>query len=136
MEPIPAPSPGTYVHPLAWSPDGRRLYGAIFRAQTQSSIGLAVYDVASKKVSPIGGIVTAGRAFRGAALGGRLVYTDDDGVHVVDPETGTDRLVAARSSIGGSIACRGTTCYVVAADDNADIWLRTREKSGAASGSD
>jgi serine/threonine protein kinase len=136
MEMIPAPSPGTYVHPLAWSSDGRRLFGAIFRAQTQSSIGLAVYDVASKKVSPIAGISTAGRAFRGAALGGRLVYTDDDGVHVVDPETGTDRLVAARSSIGGSIACRGTTCYVVYADDNADIWLRTAAASGAGAGSE
>jgi serine/threonine protein kinase len=124
-EQIPAPSPGTYVHPLAWSPDGRRLFGAIFRAQTNSSVGLAVYDSSSKKISPIPGASTAGWAFRGAALGARLLYTDNDGVHVVDPGSGSDRLVISEAGTLGSVACHGATCYLVQANDNADVWLRT-----------
>ncbi len=129
MEEIPGPTPDTKFFPLAWSPDGRRLFGAILRAQDRTSIGLAVYDPVSKTVSqPFREISTGGRATRGSAVGERFVYRDSDGVHVADPATGTDRLVLTHTSAGnyGSIACRGaTTCYAVRSSDNADIWMRT-----------
>jgi Tol biopolymer transport system component len=131
MEKIPAPSPGTFFHPLAWSSDGRHLFGAIFRAQSNTSVGLAIYDALSKKVSPIPGASTAGWVYRGSALGDRLVYADDDGIHVVDPGTGSDRLLFPTAGSDSSIACRGTKCYVARANDNADIWLRTAGTSAA-----
>jgi hypothetical protein len=132
MEQIPAPSPGTYLHPLAWSPDGRSLFGAIFDAKTNASVGLAVYDALSKKVSPIPGVSTTGWAFRGSALGAKLAYTDNDGVHIVDPGSGSDRLLISGTGRLGSIACHGTACYIVQANDNADIWLRTAGTGAAA----
>jgi eukaryotic-like serine/threonine-protein kinase len=129
MEAIPRPTPETRFFPLVWSSDGRRLFGAIVRAQDRSSVGLAVYDPATKAVSqPFREIPTGGRATRGSALGERFVYRDSDGVHVADPATGTDRLVLPHTPGGnyGSIACRGaTTCYAVRSSDNADIWMRT-----------
>ncbi len=128
LESIPRPSPDTSVLPLAWSPDGRRLFAAIVRLQGRTTIGLAVYDAVAKTLSqPFRGTRTAGRA-RGSALGERLVYRDSDGVHVADPAAGTDQLVLPHTSAGdyGSLACRGTTtCYVVRSSDNADIWQRT-----------
>jgi tricorn protease-like protein len=129
MEAVPPPSPDTSAFPLSWSPDGRRLFASIVRAQDRSTIGLLVYDPLAKTVSqPFRGIPTGGRATRGSALGERLVYRDADGIHVADPAAGTDRLVLPHTSAGnyGSIACRGaTTCYAVRSSDNADIWQRT-----------
>jgi hypothetical protein len=52
---------------------------------------------------------------------------------VADPGSGSDRLVIPGAGRLGSIACRGTTCYVVNAKDNADIWLRTAGTTGSAS---
>ncbi|MFY9552580.1 MAG: hypothetical protein WAU32_15650, partial [Thermoanaerobaculia bacterium] len=134
MEPLASPLPDTSVYPLAWTPDGRRLFASIVRAQDRSTIGLLVYDSVAKTVSqPFRGIQTGGRATRGSALGERLVYRDADGVHVADPAAGTDRLILSHTSAGnyGSIACRGaTTCYAVRSSDNADIWQRTMPEAG------
>ena len=129
MEVIPAPAPDVFFLPLAWTPDGHRLFGAIFRQQDRSSIGLADYDPIAKKVSqPFPGVATGGASRRGSTLGHLYVYRDTDGIHVADPSTGTDRLVLPHTSAGnyGNVACRGTTtCYAVRASDNADIWMRT-----------
>ncbi len=94
MEAIPAPAPEAFLFPLAWSPDGRRLFGAIVRLQDRTSIGLADYDPVTKKLSqPIPGVPTGGAARRGSTLGNRYVYRDTDGIHMADPATAVDRLV-------------------------------------------
>jgi Tol biopolymer transport system component len=128
MEEIPGPPGGETFFPLAWSSDGRQLYGSILSSKDKSSIGLFAYEVAAKKLSgAFSGVRTRGQATRGSALGTRLVYRDADGIHIADPGPGTDRLVLPHPGAGTytNVACRAATCYALRVSDNADIWQRT-----------
>jgi Tol biopolymer transport system component len=125
---VPEPGPKSFVYPLSWSADGKRLLGAIARLPDRETQGLIFYTPETNTLSePIRGITTRGTARRGGFLGNRAVYVDVDGVHVADPATATDRLVVPYTDVGrySYVTCRGTTnCYGVRASDNADIWQR------------
>ena len=128
-QPIPEPAANTFAYPLAWSADGKRLLAALSRLPDRETLGLVFYSPEFNTVSdPIRGIPTAGTARRGGFLADRIVFSDSDGIHVVDPAAGTDRLVVPHTDVGryNSVTCRGgTTCYAVRMSDNADIWQRT-----------
>jgi tricorn protease len=127
-QPIPNPDDKTFMYPLAWSGDGKRLLCAVMRLPDRISIGLTFYSPDSNTLSdPIPGLKTGGTARRGSFLGNRIAFLDADGVHVADPATGTNRLVLPSADVGrySYITCRdATTCYGDRASDNADIWLR------------
>jgi len=128
LQDIPVPADGSMFFPIAWSPDGRLLYGSSVVLNDRSSTGLLAYDVEAKKLSePVPGLRTRGRANRGSALGARVVYTDTDGIHVADPAARSDRLLLPHPSTGAyaNVACRAQTCYAIRVSHNADIWLRT-----------
>lgn len=129
MDPIPTPDPKSFAYPLSWTADGQRVLVAISRLPDRETLGLVFYTPGDKALSePIRGVKTSGNARRGGFLGSRPVFIDADGIHVVDPASGTDRLVVAYTDVGrySYVTCRGTTtCYGVRSSDNADIWLRT-----------
>ncbi|HEY1435839.1 MAG TPA: protein kinase [Thermoanaerobaculia bacterium] len=126
---IPAPDPKSFAYPLCWSADGERLLVALSRLPDRQTRGLLFYSPDTDTLSePIRGVPTRGNARRGGFLGNRAVFVDSDGIHIVDPAAGTDRLVVAYTDVGrySYVTCRGTTtCYGVRASDNADVWLRT-----------
>ena len=129
MQAIPAPDPKVFGYPIAWSADGKRLLVSLSHQPDRESLGLAFYTPETNVLSePIHGVTTRGNARRGGFLGDRPVFIDVDGIHIVDPAAGTDRLVVAYTDVGrySYVTCRGTTtCYGVKASDNADIWQRT-----------
>jgi len=128
IEEIPGPAEGVMFFPIAWSGDGRLLFGSSMRLKDHESIGLLVYDPETKKLSePIPGSKTLGRAQRGTSLGRRFLYRDTDGIHVVDPVAHTDRVAVVHPPGGTyiNLACRNTTCFLVRASSSADIWMRT-----------
>ncbi len=130
IESIPPPAPGTYFHPLAWSPDGKTLAGAIIRIQDLTGQALAVYSPGpGAVVQTVPRTETVSRIRRGAFLGTHYLLYVDRGLHVTDLSSGEDHLVLERPSNGNfqSVACArtGGTCYVVRTSDNADIWQRT-----------
>ncbi len=126
---LPEPEPGSFFTPLAWSADGQRLLGAFSRLPDRLTFGLAFYSPETNTLSaPIRGVTTAGNARRGSFLGNRVIHLDIDAIHVVDPATGTDRVVVPYTDAGryNYVMCRtATTCYAVRFSDNADIWQRT-----------
>jgi len=119
---------------VGWSPDGRRLLCSLLRLPDRISIGLAFYSPESNTLSePIRGVATHGLARLGGFLGDRLILLDNDGVHVIDPAAGADRLVVPTTDTGrySYITCRDATmCYAARASDNADIWLRSEAEVG------
>jgi Tol biopolymer transport system component len=128
IEEIRGPADGVMFFPIAWSPDGKRLFGSKLTVKDRATTGLLVYDVDAKKLSePAPGVKTVGRAQRGSSLGSRFVYRDADGIHLVDPAAQTDRLVLPHPSSGfyNNIVCRNTTCFVIRVSNSADIWMRT-----------
>ena len=129
MQKIPEPGASTFFLPLAWSVDGQHLLGAVSRLPDRQTNGLLFYSPETNTLSePFRGIKTAGNARRGSFLGNRAVHLDNDGIHVADLAAGTERLVLPNTDVGryNYVVCRGaTTCYVVRASDNADIWLRS-----------
>jgi eukaryotic-like serine/threonine-protein kinase len=132
IEKISLPADGTMFMPLAWSSDGRYLFGPSVVLKGHSTTSLLVYDVETKKLSePVPGLKTLGRANRGSVLGSRYIYRDTDGIHVADPASKTDRLVLPHPPSGGynTIACRGTVCYAVRGSTSADIWMRTEAEA-------
>jgi hypothetical protein len=134
MEELHGPADGVLFFPLAWSPDGRTLFGSGVILKDHVSKGLLVYDVETKKLSePAPGLKTLGRASRGSSLGTRFVYRDADGIHVFDPAAKTDKLVLPHppSGLYNSIACRNTSCYLVRGSNSADIWMRTEAEAKA-----
>ena len=118
----------TFFLPLAWSGDGQHLLGAISRLPDRQTIGLGFYSPETNTLSePFRGITTAGNARRGSFLGNRAIHLDIDGIHVADLAAGTERVVVPNTDVGryNYVMCRSaTTCYVVRASDNADIWQR------------
>ncbi|HYX20653.1 MAG TPA: hypothetical protein VFA98_07390, partial [Thermoanaerobaculia bacterium] len=128
IEEIPNPAEGAMFFPIAWSGDSRLLFGSIVTLKDHATTGLLVYDVETKKLSePVPGVKTLGRAQRGASLGGRFLYRDTDGIHVIDPAAKTDRVALPHPPGGlyGNVACRNATCYLVRVSSSADIWMRT-----------
>jgi Tol biopolymer transport system component len=132
MEELRGPADGVLFFPLAWSADGRTLFGSGVILKDHVSKSLLVYDVETKKLSePAPGLKTLGRASRGSSLGTRFVYRDADGIHVFDPAAKTDKLVLPHppSGLYNSIACRNTSCYLVRGSNSADIWMRTEAEA-------
>jgi len=128
IEEIRGPADGTMFFPIAWTPDGKRLFGSGVTLQDHASVGLLVYDVDTKKLSePVPGVKTLGKVQRGTTSGNRFVYRDADGIHLVDPFAKTDRLVLPHPPNGVyvNIACRDATCYLVRGSTSSDIWMRT-----------
>ena len=100
-----------------------------------STGGLLAYDVTAKTLTePVPGLKTLGRAQRGSTLGSRFIYRDADGIHEADLAGKTDRLVVPHPPSGryNNVACRGTSCFVVRANNSADIWMRTRSRDESA----
>ena len=126
-EPIPRPTPETYFFPLAWAPDSKRVFGSVVTLAGRTTSGLILYDADARKFeSAFPGFGTEGWARRGAAIGTRFLYRDNDGLHVADPATGTvSSPFSQGSSSAGSVACRGLVCYAARVTENADIWMRT-----------
>jgi len=114
--------------PLAWSPDGRRLFGTSVTIKDHATTGVFAYDVESRKLSElVPGLRTLGRAQRGSSLGSRFVYRDTDGIHLIDPAARSERLLLPQPPSSGyvGVACRATTCITVRVSTSADIWMRT-----------
>jgi serine/threonine protein kinase/Tol biopolymer transport system component len=133
MEVIPRPTPETYFFPLAWSSDSKRVFGSVVTLAGRTTSGLILYDPDSRKFEPVfPGLGTEGWARRGAALGARFLYRDNDGLHVADPATGAVTPAFSQgSSSAGSVGCRGVVCYAARVTENADIWMRTAPESTA-----
>jgi serine/threonine protein kinase len=133
MERIPRPTPETYFFPLAWAPDSKRVFGSVVTLAGRTTNGLILYDVDAQKFeSAFPNFSTEGWARRGAALGTRFLYRDNDGLHVADPATGTvSPPFSQGSSSAGSVACRGLVCYAARVTENADIWMRTAAQTSA-----
>ena len=132
LEQIPGPADGVMFFPIAWSADGRLLFGSSIRLKDHESTGLLVFDVETKKLSePVPGAKTLGRAQRGTSLGHRFLYRDTDGIHVVDPAAHTDRIALAHPAAGTyiGVACRSTTCFLVRGSASSDIWMRTEAEA-------
>ncbi len=128
IEEIRNPVEGAMFFPIAWSSDGRLLFGSSVTLKDHASTGLLVYDVETKKLSdPVPGLKTLGRVQRGSSLGRRFVYRDIDGIHVVDLAARTDRLELPHppSGVYTNVACRNSTCYLVRGSVSADVWMRT-----------
>jgi len=128
IEQIPGPVEGSMFFPIAWSDDGRLIYGSSVTLKDHATTGLLVYDVETKKLSePVPGVKTLGRVQRGSSLGRRFVYRDTDGIHLVDLAARTDRLeiLHPASGVYTNVACRNSTCYLVRGSVSADIWMRT-----------
>jgi serine/threonine protein kinase len=125
---IRGPADGVMFFPLAWSTDGRTLFGTGVSIKDHATTSLLLYDVEARKLSePLPGFKTLGRAQRGSTLGSRFVYRDADGIHLVDPAARNERLVLPHPASGGynNIACRGTMCVAVRVTTSADVWMRT-----------
>ncbi len=131
VEPIPTPTPETFFYPLAWSADGSTLAGALMRLSDLTGEAIAVYSPGPGAiVKTVPHTESHFRIRRGAVIGNRyLLYGENEGLFVMDLNSGDKRLVVQRPSDGGfqSLACArtSTTCYVVRVSDNADIWQRT-----------
>ncbi len=133
IQQVPNPDRQTFAFPVGWSPDGKRLLCSLHRLPDRVSVGLVFYSPESNTLSePIRRVATGGVARRGGFLGDRLILLDSDGVHVIDPAAGTDRLAVPTTDAGrySYITCRdATTCYAARASDNADIWLRSEAEA-------
>jgi eukaryotic-like serine/threonine-protein kinase len=128
MEEIRGPGDGVMFFPLAWSPDGRVLFGSSVTLKDHATTGLLLYDVETKKLSEaVPGDKTLGRVQRGSSFGNRFVYRDADGIHVMDLAAKSERLVLPHPPSGAytNVACRSTACFVVRGSNSADIWMRT-----------
>ena len=128
MEEIRGPADGVMFFPLAWSQDGRVLFGASYTLKDHASTGLLAYDVGTKKLSEaVTGFQTLGRASRASSWGNRLAFRDADGIHLVDLMARTERLVLPNPPTGvyNNLACRNATCYAVRAGNSSDVWMRT-----------
>jgi serine/threonine protein kinase/Tol biopolymer transport system component len=133
MELIPRPTPESYFFPLAWAPDSKRVFGSLVTLAGRTTSGLILYDPnTSKFESAFPGFGTEGWARRGAAVGTRFLYRDNDGLHIADPATGTVTPAFSQgSSSAGSVGCRGLVCYAARVTENADIWMRTAAEAAA-----
>ena len=131
VEPIPAPTPESYFYPLSWTADASTLVGALVRLSDLTGQAIAVYSPGpGAVVKAVPRTESHSRTRRGAVIGNRyLLFSQNDGLFVLDLSSGDQRLVVQRPSNGSfqSLACvrTSTTCYVVRSTDNADIWQRS-----------
>jgi Tol biopolymer transport system component len=119
---------GSWILPVSWSPDGRRLAGTV-RTPSGPSAGLAIYDIAARTTRLIAGMPVTGVTWL-ARDNRRVLVRSTDDLHLVDVDSGRTKKLAANAGgitrgIGAGLLVSpdGRTIYASVARQQADVWV-------------
>jgi eukaryotic-like serine/threonine-protein kinase len=129
LKPVPVPAEfGAKFYPWSWSPDGRKLAGALIKPDGVSVVGLGIYSLESQQLERLPEI-----GYNPVWLGDsrRLLAQDHRGrLYVIDSQFKTSREilnVAPHALNGTTISRNNRQLYLSVRVSEADIWLATLE---------
>jgi Tol biopolymer transport system component/predicted Ser/Thr protein kinase len=127
-EPLPPPEPGSgQFYPWSWSPDGKKLAGAV-QKEADINTGLVLYDVAERKYRRL-----TDRGTMPVWLGDsrRLLYSDQSGAaFLLDTQTLESRPILSVSPdaldpFSLRISRDNRSIYLVRINRQSDLWMLT-----------
>jgi len=130
-------SGGTWLSPVAWSPDGRRLAGGLI-ASAAFPVGVGVYDLETKKARKVNDDKPYFAGMKWLPDSRRLIFvTRDRRFVLLDVDSGRRRVLGENLPIrvaqeGFSIAPDGRTVYAGAIEIESDIWMMEMESIAGA----
>jgi len=123
----PWPGAQEFFLAFAWSPDGRKLAGAILaKGEGTAPMGIAVYSIGTRSYSKM---FKGGQAPRWLPDSRRLLYVREQQLHVLDSESGIARPLRmadrTENPETGRVALSpdGRMVYLVRWCNQSDIWL-------------
>ena len=126
-KPVVVPSEfGARFYPWSWSPDGRKLAGALLKPDGVSVVGLGIYSLESQELERLPQI-----GYNPVWLGDsrRLLLQDHRGkLYLVKTHSGNSReilSVAPHSVVGATLSRDNRRIYFSVRVSEADIWLAT-----------
>ena len=115
---------GTWIVPNSWSPDGRRLAGAILNT-SGSPIGIGVYDIRAQQVKKVLDGLAPFWGYEWLNDNRRVLYVIDDSLWMIDVDSGKrQELVSGVSfGLGLTVSADNRTIYASLSRQQADIWM-------------
>jgi Tol biopolymer transport system component len=117
---------GIYLVPSSWSPDGRRLVGAVLNS-AGAPVALGVYEVAARQTRKVwdGPVPSFGFVWLGGSRQVLFVDPRTQGLTIVDVESGQRRELASGARLGATLTAApdGRTLYAGVSRQQADLWM-------------